>query len=56
MHASQEKRNTHAATPREIKTLADRLLEVTAKIVSDTLGNVKAEALVNKFAARKAKI
>ena len=33
------------------KTVALRLAEVKAKIVSDTLERVKAKALVNKFAA-----
>ena len=39
-----------------VKTLADRLAEVKAKTVSDTLGHVEAYSLVNKFATRQAEM
>ena len=55
------KKKTHAATPGVkvkafVKTLADRLAEVKAKTVSDTLGHVEAYSLVNKFATRQAEM
>ena len=51
MHASRDKKKTHAATPGVevkalVKTLADRPAEVKAKTVSDTLGHVEAYSLV----------
>ena len=39
-----------------IKTLADRLAEVTAKTVRDTLGHVENYSLVEKFAATLAEM
>ena len=61
MHASRDKKKTHAATPGVevkalVKTLADRLAEVKAKTVSDTLAHVEAYSLVNKFATRQAEM
>ena len=61
MHASRDKKKTHAATPGVevkalVKTLEDRLAEVKAKTVSDTLGHVEAYSLVNKFATREAEM
>ena len=40
----------------EVKTLADRLDEVKAKTVRDTLGHVENYSLVNKFASTLAEI
>ena len=40
----------------EVKTLADRLAEVKATTVRDTLGHVENYSLVNKFAATLAEI
>ena len=40
----------------EVKTLANRLAEVNAKTVRDTLGHVEIYSLVNKFAAKLADI
>ena len=40
----------------EVKTLADRLAEVKATTVRDTLGHVENYSLVNKFVATLAEI
>ena len=54
------KKNTHArrnaVVKALVKTLADRLLEVKAKTVTDTLGHVENYSLVNKFTATLAEL